>query len=211
MASISGTLQLDSASITGGKLSPTAEILRSQLKQVALCEVPITPFQWRVWDSGALLTSAGTDDLGIVMGTFGADVATVQAGDLKAAGATTRYAIAHVYLPDYYDPGETVQLRFTAGMKTTIADGSCTIEVVAYKVEDDGTPTADGDLCTTVAQSINSLTAADKDFTLEAISTSFAAGDIIELRVAITCTDTATVTAVTPVICKAALLFDARG
>lgn len=210
MASISGSLQLDAGSITGNKLASNAEILRSQLKQVTLCEVPIKAFEWVVWDSGAKLTTAGNDDLGLVMGTFGTNVATVQAGDVKAASGT-RYALAHVYLPDYYDAGETVQIRLTAGMQTTVADTSCTIDVVAYKVDDDGTPTADGDLCTTAAQDINSLTAADKDFTLDATSTSFAAGDIIELRVAIAYNDGATATAVTPTLYKAALLFDARG
>lgn len=211
MASFSGTLQIDAGSITGNKLASNAEILRSQLKQVTGNMVRITPFEWRVWNSGALLTTAGTDDLGLVAGTFGTNVFTVQAGDLKAAGATTRYAIAHVYLPDHYDANETVEIRLTAGMQTTIADVTCTIDVEAYKVDDDGTPTADGDLCTTAAQSINSLTAADKDFTLDATSTSFAAGDLIELRIAIACNDGATATAVTPVLYKAALLFDARG
>lgn len=209
MASFTGTINLDNNSIPGSKLLANAEIERTQLKQVPTVARRITPFEWRVWDSGALLTTPGTDDLGIVMGTFGTNVATVQAGDLKAAGSTTRYAITQVALPDHYDGGETVLLRFLAGMQTTVADTACTIDVEVYEVDNDGTPTSDGDLCATAAQTINSLTADDKDFTVTA--TNLAAGDVLEIRVAITCNDAATATAVTPTIYKSALLFDARG
>lgn len=208
-STLSGTLTIADNSITGNKLTGNAEILRTQMKQVSNAIKRITPFDWRVWDSGALLGTAGTDDLGIVMGTFGTDVATVQAGDLKAAGATTRYALTHVALPDYYDDGQTVTVRLLAGMQTNVADTSCTIDVEAYEVDDDGTPTADGDLCATAATTMNSLTAANKDFTITA--TNLVAGDILEIRVTIACNDGATGTAVTPTLYKASVLFDARG
>lgn len=208
MSTISGVL-ITANTITGNKLTNNAEVLRSQMKQVSNAVRGIAPGEWRVWDSGAVLSTAGNDDLGIVMGTFGTDVATVQAGDLKAAGATTRYALTHVALPDYYEDGQSVTVRLLAGMKTTVADNSCTIDVVAYEMDDDGTPTSDGDLCTTAATDMNSLTAANKDFSLTA--TNLAAGDVLEIRVAIACNDAATGTAVTPTIFKASVLFDARG
>lgn len=210
MSGINGSL-IDAGTIAGTKLSPSAELLRSQMRQIPNAVLRITPFDWRVWNSGALLTTAGTDDLGLVMGTFGTNVATVQAGDLKAAGATTRYALSHVWLPDYYDPGQTVTVRLLAGMQTTVADATCTIDVDAYKIDDDGTPTADGNLYSGAALDMNSLTAANKDFELTPGSTTFEAGDLIELRIAIACNDAATATAVTPTLYKSALLFDARG
>ena len=208
MAKISGTL-IETNSISGTQLRNNAELLRSQLKQVPNAVKAITPFDWRVWDSGALLTTAGTDDLGLVMGTFGTDVVTVQAGDLKQAGATTRYALTQVALPDYYQDGQTVTVRLLAGMGTTIADDSCTITVAVYAVDDDGTPTGDGELYGGAAQDMNSLTAANLDFELSAGNLS--AGDVLEIRIAITCTDTATVGAVVPTIYKASLLVDAQG
>lgn len=195
-------------SIAGNRLKPAAGITRSQLAQFPNAIRRITPFEWRVWNSGALLTTAGTDDLGLVAGTFNTDVFTVQAGDLKAAGATTRYALVQVALPENYEDGQTVTLRLTAGMETTAADGSCTLDVECYKVGDNAQ--VDGaDLCTTAAQSINSTTPADKDFTIT--PSSLVAGDVLEIRIAITCTDTATVTAVSPTVYLAALLYDARG
>lgn len=208
MGEIRGQIINDN-SIAGAKLLDAAEILRTQLKQTANAIRRITPFEWRVWDSGQPLPSAAAnDDLGVVMGTFGTNVGVVTAGDVKATNST-RYALTHVYLPDYYDNGQTVTVRLLSGMQTTVADTSCTIDVVCYEIDDDATPTADGDICATAAQSINSLTAANKDFTIT--PTNLVAGDLLEIRVAIAYNDSATATAVIPTIYKAALLFDARG
>lgn len=208
MPGIEGNL-LNKNSVAGNKLLNNAEILRSQLKQVSNAVKRITPFDWRVWDSGALLGSAGNDDLGLVMGTFGTDVATIQAGDLKAANSTTRYALTHVGLPDYYEDGQTVTVRLLAGMDDTVADNSCTVTVEVYALDDDGTPTGDGELYGGSAKDMNSLTAANLDFELS--SGNLAAGDVLEIRVNVTCNDAATGTAVTPTIYKSAVLFDARG
>lgn len=193
--------------LPGNRLKDNAEIARSQLAQVANAVKPITPFEWRVWNSGALLTTAGTDDLGLVSGTLGTNVFTVQAGDLKGLGATTRYALTHVALPDYYDDNQTVTVRLRAGMETTVADNSCTIDVQAYKVGDDGL--SGSDLCNTAAQSMNSLTEANLDF--EITASGLEAGNVLEIRIAIACNDAATGTAVTPVLYKSSVLFDARG
>lgn len=207
MASIDGQL-ITPASIPGDRLKNAAGLLRSQFAQTSNAPLRITPFQWRVWNSGALLTTAGTDDLGLNAGTFGTDNFTVQAGDLKAAGATTRYALTQVALPDYYDDGQTVTLRLHAGMQTTVADTSCFIDAEVYVVADDGTPSS-GDLCATAQQSMNSLTGADLDFVIT--PTTLVNGDTLEIRVAVICTDGASGTAVTPVLYRASVLFDARG
>ena len=56
---------------------------------------------------------------------------------------------------------------------------------------------------------MNSLTEADLDFTIT--PTNLANGDSLEIRIDVTWVDSATGTAVTPVIYEAWLLFDARG
>lgn len=207
MATIDGSLLTD-GTVAAAKFKAAAEILRSQLKQVANVKKGIPAQDWRVWDSGALLpTAAAADDLGIDDGTLATTYMHVQAGDLKAAGATTRYALAHVALPDYYDDAQTVQLRLHAGMQTTVADTSCTIDAQVYELGDNGAASAD--ICATAAQDMNSLTAADLDFTIT--ETSLVAGDVLEIRIAIACNDGATGTAVIPTLWKAWLLFDARG
>lgn len=92
-------------------------------------------------------------------------------------------------------------------METNAADNSCTFDVEVYKVEDDGAAVAD--LCTTPAQDMNNLIEADFDFNITA--TGLVAGDMLEIRIAIACNDAATGTAVTPVMYKSKLLFDAQG
>ena len=204
---ISGAL-IATDSIPGNRLKSAAGITRAQMAQVPNVIRAITPFEWRIWDSGALLGTPANDDLGIVLGTFGTNVATLQAGDLKGAGLTTRYALIQVPLPENYEDGTTVTLRLRAGMETNPADTSCTLDVQAYEVGTDGL--VDGsDLCTTAAQDMNNLTEADFDFTIT--PDDLVAGDVLEIRIAIACTDAATGTAVTPVIYKASLLYDARG
>lgn len=204
---IDGTL-IRPATMPGNRLTTNAAIARTQLAQIPNVEVAITPFEWRVWDSGALLGAAGTDDLGLVAGTFATDVYTIQAGDLKAAGATTRRAIIQIRVPEKYEDGQTVTLRLRSGMKTTVADTTCTIDVEAYEVGTSGLVSG-SDLCTTSAQDTNSLTPANFSFTIT--PDALVAGDVIEVRVSITCTDGATATAVIPVLYKATLLYDSRG
>jgi len=191
-------------------LKTTTAIPRAYVSQETLSPFAISPDVWRVHDAFAtnLPGTPANDDLGLVDGTFGTNVVTIQAGDLKAAGATTRYAKARLSLPHEYVAGETVTFRLRSGMETTVADTSCTLDFEAYRVDDDGT--VDGaDLCTTSAQNINSLSEANFDFTLT--PTNLSAGDEIEVRIAITCTDAATGTAVTPVIYAATLLCDTKG
>lgn len=202
---------IDVNSIPGNRLKTNAEIERTQLKQFPNSIIGIPPTAWVVWNSGQPLPSTpAADDLGIVSGTFATDVTTIQAGDLKAAGATTRYALARVALPGNYEDGQTVTLRLRCKMDTNAADTSCTIDAEVYEVSGDGlaagTPT---DLCATAAQDMNNLTAADYDFTIT--PDNLVAGDELEIRIAIACNDAATGTAVTPKLCKAQLLCDTRG
>lgn len=179
------------------------------LVQDASIRFPVNLATLRVWDAfhTNLPGTAATDDLALIGGTFGTAPPMIQAGDLKAAGATTRYARFSFTLPECYDEGETVTLIISAGMKTTIADTSCTLDVECYR--HDKISGISSDLCLTAAQSINSVTFADKSFTIT--STSLEKGDVLDIRIAIACNDAATATAVTPTIANIDFAIDIKG
>lgn len=181
---------------------------RASLRQDDNYGEPIPLVAFRVHDAfQTALGSAANDDLGITAGTLGTGVPYLTAGDCKAANVT-RYARAVVRIPDNYVAGETVRLVAHAGMLTTVSDGTATIDFQAYKVGT-GTLVSGGDIVATAATSINSLTFADVTFTVT--STTLNPGDELDIRVAIACTDTATVTAVTPAIQTIRLECDVKG
>ena len=205
--------RIDDLTVTGTlKCSDTA--ISPQTRDSILTQDPLAvfPIPWtdlRVWDAFQtnLPGTAATDDLALIGGTFGTAPPMVQAGDLKAAGATTRYARFQVVVPECYDAAETLSLVLSAGMKTTVADASCTVDVEAYRA--DKISGISADLCATAAQSINSLVFASKTFVITAAS--LAAGDILDVRIAIACNDAATGTAVTPTIAGLDLVCDIKG
>jgi hypothetical protein len=201
-ANVRGTLTVASDSIS-------AQTRDTILVQDAAVRCPVALTGLRVWDAfhTNLPGTAATDDLALIGGTFGTAHPMVQAGDLKAAGATTRYARFTFVLPECYDDGETVSLVLSAGMKTTIADTSCTVDVECYK--HDKISGISADLCATAAQSINSLTFADKSFTIT--PTTLVKGDVLDVRIAIACNDAATATAVTPTIANIDFALDIKG
>ena len=182
-------------------------INRAYLTQDALAVYPV-PFEaWYIWDSGARLpNTSASDDLGFYPGTWASASPIIRTYDVKTL-TTTLYARASFALPPEYDAGETVTVRFHAGMITTVAGTSATIDLVLY--ETDGEAGIGSDLCSTAAQSINSLTFADKDFTIT--PTNLIAGDVLDFRVAIAVTDAATGTAVIGAIGKASFLLDIKG
>lgn len=204
---------IDSLRVTGSlTVSETAVAAQTRatvLKQDALAIFPIDLTVLRVWDAfqTTLPGTAATDDLALVGGTFATSPPVISAGDLKAAGATTRYARFQMQLPECYDAGETVTLSLSAGMKTTVASVSCTVDVECYKI--DKISGIGSDLCATAATTINSLTFGAKAFTITA--TSLAAGDVFDVRIAIACNDAATGTAVTPTIASIDVLCDIKG
>jgi hypothetical protein len=201
-ASVRGTLTVASDSIS-------AQTRDTILVQDAAVRCPVKLTDLRVWDAfhSNLPGTAAADDLALIGGTFGTAPPMIQAGDLKAAGATTRYARFEYTLEECYDDGETVSLILSAGMRTTIADTSCTVDVECYKHDKIGGISAD--LCATAAQSINSLTFADKSFTIT--PTTLVKGDVLDVRIAIACNDAATGTAVTPTIGNIDFALDIKG
>ena len=171
-------------------------------------QIPLTSA--KVWDAAAtnLPGTSATDDLGLETGTWGTDVPHITTGDLKAAGATTRYCLLELVLPPNYVAGQTVTLRISSGMETTVSDTTSTIDVEAYLASRDGT--VDGaDICATAAQSNNSLTFADLDFTITA--TGCDPGDQLFVRIAAAVNDAATGTAVISTIGAIELLLDTQG
>jgi hypothetical protein len=112
-----------------------------------------------------------------------------------------------VELPECYEAGETVTLSLSAGVVTTVASVSCTVDVECYKIDKIGG--IGSDLCATAATTINSLVFAAKSFTIT--SSGLVAGDVLDVRLTIAVNDAATVTAVTPTIAAIDLLCDIKG
>ena len=163
----------------------------------------------RVWDAmhTNLPGTAANDDLALVTGTLGTDAPTIQSGDVKAIGATTRYLGANIPVPYNYVSGDSIRLRLRADMKTTVADTSATIDVEAYRNTGDGATSSD--LCTTAAQSINSLDEDDYDFNIT--GDDFEPGESIFVRIAIAVNDAATATEVIGRLIAIKPHFDRRG
>lgn len=182
---------------------------RSSLDQESLSPftIPLTAF--RVWDAIAtnLPATAATDDLGLVGNTFATGSPTIETGDLKAAGATTRYARVQLPIPMEFDAASDVVLRIHAGMKTTVSDTTATVDVQAYKSDEEAGIGAD--LCSTAATTINSLTLGDKDFVID--GSGLSAGDLLDIRIAIAVNDAASGTAVIGQIGAVKLLVDTKG
>lgn len=165
---------------------------------------------FRVWDAVAtnLPATPASDDLGLIGGTWGTGVPSIQTGDLKAAGSTTRYARCQFQLPPEYVTGTGLVLRLHAGMITTIAGTAATVDVEVYKSGKEFLVSG-SDLCATAATSINSTTLADKDFAIT--GTGLVAGDQLDIRLAILVNDAATGTAVIGCIGSAEMLLTIRG
>lgn len=206
-ATLQGDVVIGGNLRVGGVISPTrarSEILVQNELQPFI--VPWTA--WRVWDAQAtnLPAAAANDDLGLIGGTFATDPPCIQAGDLKSAGATTRYARCQIALPWEYEAGQSVTLRFHAGMVTAVADTSCTLDVVAHESDEELGLSAD--LVVDAAKSMNSLTFADLDFVIT--PTGLVAGSLLDVRIVIVCTDGAGGSAVIPTIGAVKLLCDVR-
>ncbi len=184
-------------------------VARSALGQDDLAPFAITVPMLRVWDApftNAVATTGANDDLAVVYNTFGTASPSVETGDLKNVGATTRKVGFQMVVPQAYVPGETITLRLKAGMKTTVASVSATIDAEVYRA---AAPTVD--ICATSATTINSLTAANKDFTIT--PTNVVPGDVLDIVISIAVNDSGTGTAVIGkwYVGESALLMDIKG
>lgn len=184
-------------------------ITRLVLSQDDLFVFPVPFTDLRVHDAlqTPLPGTSASDDLGLYGGTFGTSQPLIRTYDVKAAGATTLYARTLLRLPAEFQAAETIKLRIGAGMVTTVAGTSATVGVAAYKVGKDNS--LGSDLSATSAQSINSLTFANKDFTIT--SSGLSPGDVLDVRIAIAVNDGASATAVIAAIAGIDLLADVKG
>jgi hypothetical protein len=168
-------------------------IPREDLEQDANKLFQIHPRSLFVFDSGAVLPAAGTaDDLGFYQGTHGTNFPYVGTGDFKAS-SITRKARFTFTLPECYVPDGAIFIRFRAGMVTTIADTSCTIDAAAFKASSTaGAVITGADRVTTSAKDINSLTWSDIDFAID--QAGFVPGDELDVLVTIAGVDAASAT-----------------
>lgn len=208
---LEGGIRLSDSTVLDQHINSAAAIQRSKLQQDVLKPYPILSTYWRVWDNLAALLPAtsSSDDLGLYPGTWGTTPWMIRSSDLKAAGSTTLKAACEVCLPAEYDDGQTVTVRFRAGMITTVADTACTVDVAVYEKAGTGASVGSDLSTTTAATSINSLTFTNKDFVIT--PTALAAGDVLQILITMVVNDAATVSAVIGAIEQVSLLLDVKG
>lgn len=191
---------------------PVGSFNRSDIVTDSLQPYPIPLLAGKVHDAiqtNLPVPNAANDDLGVMMGTWGTNPFYLSSGDAKATTTKTYYGVWEVMLPVEFVSAGTVAIRITAGMQTTVAGTSATIDLTAYESTGASTTGISADLCATAAQSMNSLTTADYDFTITA--TSLVAGDTLIIRPAMNIVDAATGTAVIGNIYAMKLLCDVKG
>jgi len=192
--------------VAGAKPEYERTYLKTDVSQL----YAVTPTAWRVWNAfGTLLPgTSSSDDLGVYAGAFATGTPYVATYDVKGAGAQTLYARTVFQLPPEYVAQQACAIRTKAGMLTTIASVSCTVDFEVYKLNGDTLITG-SDLVTTSATSINSLTFANKDFTVT--SSALSPGDWLDVRVTIAVNDGATVTAVIAALATVEFLLSIKG
>lgn len=202
------TTVIPSGAISNSDISASAEIERSKLALESLkFNIPLEMLRVHDAFQTNLPTTASSDDLGFIVGTFGTDAVVVQTSDAKATTVTQR-ARFNYRLPESYQAGQDISFVAFAGMKTTVSDTTATVDFEVYK-KNDSTGLVGSDLCATSATTINSLTASAKTFSVT--STGIVAGDELDVRVTIAITDGATATAVIGRIMKLYALLGVRG
>lgn len=186
---------------TRAGLFPRTSIVEDALAEIAM---PIT--EWSTWDnlSARLATAPGSDDLGIVEGTYGTHAPTMRTSD-AASTTVTQYGRLQFALPPNYISGQDVQIVIRAKMNT-VSDTTAVLDIECYKHDDDGA--VGSDLCSTAAQSINTATFADYTFVIT--ETGLAPGDILDIRLTVAITDSATGSGVIAYITKTSIKLDLR-
>jgi len=201
MANFTKTIQM-----TCQSTSPTID--RADLTQETTVEYPISPFLMRVHDAmqTVLPGTAANDDMALITGTPGTDAPTLQGVDF--GNTSTDEKCAFIFsLPPEYTSGQPISVVVRGGMITTIANGTSTVDVECWCADDNGG--VGGDICTTAAQSINSLTPADKTFTIT--PTSRVAGDVLIVRLSFIGTDSGDAGVMIPEIQKVSVLLSIKG
>jgi hypothetical protein len=168
--------------------------------------IPLT--NMRVHDAmqTVLPGTAANDDMGLITGTPGTDVPTLQGVDFGGTTSDEKAGFQFVLPPEYYSGGQ-IQVVVRAAMLTAIADTSCTVDVQCWPQDDNGAAAAD--ICATSAQNMNSLTPANYTFTITA--TNRLPGDVLNIRLAFAGTDAGNLAVMIPEISKVTVKLDIRG
>ena len=198
-----GTVRMHLQSIDG-----QAAVARANLTQDDLAAYDIDFTSMRVHDARQtnLPGTAANDDMAVITGTPGTDAPTLQGVDFGGTTSDEKAAFTFA-LPPEYVAGQTITCRIRAAMLTTVADTSITVDLEVWKRDHDGA--VGSDICATAAQSINSLTPANKDFTIT--PTGLAPGDVLEGRVSFAGSDTGNAGVMIPEISRIAMLLDIKG
>lgn len=145
-------------------------------------EIPLQGF--RVHDAFQTnLPSVGAnDDIGLTAGTYGTQIPYLKSQDLNGLGAMTQEkARTKFTLPNNYVEFSTVKIRVYAGMLTSVASVSATVDLQAFLCgrATAGPIVSGSDLCVTSAISANSTTMAACEFTLT--SSALSPGSVLDL------------------------------
>jgi hypothetical protein len=207
-STVTGDLLVTGNLIVGGVLKPLQP--RSNLVEEFQVLYPVALTLFREHDTMSTnLPSASTGSyLGVTSGTYGTAPPMLSTGNVRTT-TVTRYGRVVVPLPAEYQAGDAVAIQVHAGMQTTVADTAATVNVECWISNRDGTLTAAGNIVVGGAQSINSLTQADKTFQLTA--TTLAPGQELDIRVTLFVQDAATGGAVIANIGAVDLLCSIRG
>jgi hypothetical protein len=165
--------------------------------------VPLTDL--RTWDNLAvnIPATAANDDLALITGTAGTNAPQVEGADFGGTSDAKNTAFLFE-LPPEYVAGQSITVRLRAKMKV-VADASCTLDVKCYR---QAAPTVD--ICATDAQSINSATAANYDFTIT--PTNCVVGDLLNIIIYEAGTDAGNAqNNITAVIERIQVLLDIKG
>lgn len=190
-----------SASLFSGPLNRN-----NVITDVLQYEIRLSDF--RIWDNfGANLTAASGDDLALTAGAFATGCPYITSTSVRNTNVT-QYARVMIPLPAEYLSAGTISLRFAAGMLTGVAGTSATLDCEAYVFNRD-TLKSGADLCTTAAQSCNSLTFAPLSFVLT--PTSRSAGDLLDVRITLAGVDAANLVASFMCVAAADLIVQVKG
>lgn len=188
---------------------------------IALSALPGVGYMYMVDAGGtAVIYTAGqfllelwgtpaTKTLNYVPGSHATNAPSLQTDNCAMNdAAVVYYARGEIQLPAEYVAGQSVELRFHAGMLTTVADQACTLDIAVYKSDEDSTST--GDLCADAAtgDNMNSAVFADIDFTIT--PTTLSPGDLLDVQITVSADDNATATVVKGCIGSIQLLCDVR-
>ncbi len=177
-----GTLDISGATVTyraivNNDVSASCALSRSKLEtnSAAVHRVRFTEMR-KAADNTLLPTASDATSMAHVVGTHGS--ATPMLTSTAGAGATTSETARFGFvLPSSYVAGAAITVRLHA-RTSDVAVTSATVDVLCYKSNKEGGVSAD--LCTTAATSVNSLTWADKDFTIT--PTGVVVGDLLDIK-----------------------------